>query len=74
MPEMTGFELVRHVKKEHPEIGIIIMSSFEINKSEFDKVSPSSKIDAIIKKPVSFHRFIDTVDALMTRKPSQADD
>ena len=28
MPGMDGFELLRIVKKEHPEIGVIIMTAF----------------------------------------------
>ncbi len=71
MPGMSGFELVRQVKKDHPEISIIVLTSFEIHKSEFEKVLPSIKIDALLTKPVGINRFIDTVNAIMVSKASE---
>lgn len=68
MPEMTGFELIRRVKKDHPELKIMALTSFEINKSEFDAVFKSSKIDALVNKPVSIHRLLNTIRAVMTGK------
>jgi DNA-binding NtrC family response regulator len=51
MPVMTGFELVRQLKKVRPEMKIILMTEFEMNKKEFEKVFPSVKVDDLIKKP-----------------------
>lgn len=28
MPEMNGFELLKHVKKEFPQVGIIVMTAY----------------------------------------------
>lgn len=28
MPRMTGFELLKHVKQQHPNIGVIIMTAY----------------------------------------------
>ena len=71
MPQMTGFELVREVKRKHPKMSIIALTSFEINKSEFERLLPSSKIDALVNKPVSMNRFLDTVKAIMASKISE---
>jgi CheY-like chemotaxis protein len=65
MPAMTGFELARQVHKDHPDMKIIVLTSFEIDKSEFDKVFPSTTIDAIIKKPVSIKKLVDAVNAVV---------
>ena len=51
MPMMTGFELVRQLKKLRPEMKVILMTEFEMNKNEFEKVFPSVKVDDLIKKP-----------------------
>jgi DNA-binding response OmpR family regulator len=53
MPGMSGFELCRKVKNERPEAPVILMTSFEINPSEFAKVLPHTTVDGFIAKP--FH-------------------
>jgi CheY-like chemotaxis protein len=51
MPNMTGFELVRHIKKLRPEMKVILMTAFEINKQEAQLVLPSTPVDAFVNKP-----------------------
>jgi CheY-like chemotaxis protein len=51
MPQMTGFEFVREVRKIMPSTKVILMTAFEINKSEFDIVHPSTQVDALLRKP-----------------------
>jgi DNA-binding NtrC family response regulator len=53
MPKLNGFELSKELRKVSPEIKIIFMTAFEIDKSEFDSVMPSLKINGFIAKP--FH-------------------
>ena len=69
MPGITGFELAREVRKDHPDMSIIVMTSFEINKFEFERVLPTTKIDALINKPVSLTKLIDTINAVYVSKP-----
>ena len=68
MPGLSGFELAQEVHKEHPKMGIMVLTSFEIVQSEFDKVFPSTKIDAIIKKPVRIDKLVDAVNAIIVSK------
>ena len=68
MPGMSGFELVHEANKVHPEMKIMMLTSFEINKSEFDSVFPSCRIDVLINKPVGIARFIDAVNAVMVHE------
>jgi CheY-like chemotaxis protein len=68
MPAMTGFELAKQVNKDHPDMWIILLTSFEIHRSEFEKIFPSTKIDALINKPVSINRLVDAVDVLVTSR------
>jgi two-component SAPR family response regulator len=50
MPQMTGFEFVRQVIKIMPNTKLILMTAFEINKSEFNIVYPSIYVNALLRK------------------------
>jgi DNA-binding NtrC family response regulator len=63
MPGMNGFELVRRLNRINPKLRIFIMTAFEIQKSEFEKVFPTIKIAGLIEKPVSIHRLLKTIEA-----------
>lgn len=56
MPKMNGFEFVKKVKEIKPEIKVFLMTSFEINESEFRRVLPSIKIDEFIEKPIPLEK------------------
>ena len=64
MQGLTGFDVCREAKKKHPKMGIIMMTSFEISKSEFEAVLPSTKIDALLTKPISLRKLIDALNAI----------
>ena len=51
MPDMTGFQLVRRVKDLRPDIKIVMMTAFDVNKSEFEAVFPSTPVDRVMRKP-----------------------
>jgi two-component system response regulator ChvI len=51
MPYMTGFQLVRRVKDLRPDIKIIMMTAFDINRLEFEAVFPSTPVDKVMRKP-----------------------
>ncbi len=51
MPALTGFQLVRRIKDLRPEMKIIMMTMFEVNKREFEAVFLSIPIDGVIRKP-----------------------
>jgi CheY-like chemotaxis protein len=52
MPQMSGFQVARAVKQIRPDIKIAFATSLDINKSEFDKIFPSTEVDAFVIKPV----------------------
>ena len=64
MPGMTGFQLARRVKEVHPKIKIVLMSSLEINKAEFDKVLPSTSVDGFLCKPFKLSELVKVVESL----------
>jgi CheY-like chemotaxis protein len=61
MPGIGGFELVRRIKEMRPEMKVILMTAFKINKNEARLVLPSSKVDAFLHKPF---RSSDLVEAI----------
>jgi DNA-binding NtrC family response regulator len=61
MPSPTGFELAKEIYKINPDFKILLMSSFEIHKSEFDKVLPSIRVEDFVQKPVSIAELRKTV-------------
>ena len=64
MPGMSGFQLAREVSHLRPDVRIVLMTAFEIHKTEFDTVLPSTDIAAFITKPVSQKKLLDTLGAL----------
>jgi CheY-like chemotaxis protein len=65
MPQMNGFEVARAVKEIRPDIKLAFITAFEINKSEFEKVLPSTKVDAFITKPVKPATFVKIIKEIM---------
>ena len=61
MPGLTGFQLVRKVKDLRPEMKVIMMTMFEVNKPEFEAVFPSTPIDAVIRKPFTPSQLIEKI-------------
>jgi DNA-binding response OmpR family regulator len=61
MPKMSGFQLARMVRSIRPEANVILMTAFEIDKSEFGMVFPSMKVDDFLQKPFSISTLHDLV-------------
>lgn len=58
----SGFQLARRIKELHPVIKVILISAFEINKSEFDKILPSTKVDGFVTKPFSISELLEVIN------------
>lgn len=69
MQQMNGFEVARTVKKIRPDIKLAFITAFEMNKSEFEKVLPSTKVDVFITKPVKLATFVKIIKGLIEHKP-----
>lgn len=61
MPSISGFELVRRAKELSPGMVVVLMTAFEINKAEFEKVLPSTRVDGFIQKPAKPSELINTI-------------
>jgi CheY-like chemotaxis protein len=61
MPDMNGFELARKAREARPDIPLVLMTAFEINKPEFAVLFPSTSVSDFVKKPFSGARLVSIV-------------
>lgn len=66
MPALTGFQLVRKVKDLRPEMKVIMMTMFEVNKPEFEAVFPSTPIDGVIGKPFAPSHLVEKIRGFLS--------
>lgn len=65
MAKMTGFQLARRIKDLQPDVHVILISAFEINKTEFDKVMMlHTHIDSFLAKPFPISALIGAIKTL----------
>ena len=65
MPKINGFELYRRIKESNPNMKIVFITAFEINKDEFSKVIPSVDVIDFISKPVSMATLITKLNSIL---------
>ena len=61
MPALTGFQLVRKVKNLRPEMKVIMMTMFEVNRPEFEAIFPSIPIDTVKRKPFTALQLLEKI-------------
>ena len=69
MPKINGFELYRRIKESNPNMKIVFITAFEINKEEFSKVIPSVDVIDFISKPVSMSTLITKLNSILNHSP-----
>ena len=65
MPKINGFELYRRIKETNPNMKIVFITAFEMNKDEFTKVIPSVDVLDFISKPVSMATLINKLNSIL---------
>jgi len=53
MPKLSGFELVREIKKMDPNANVWFLTAFEVYYEEFKKMFPNLNVKSFIRKPIS---------------------
>lgn len=61
MSSTDGFEFARKVRKARPDIPIVLMTAFEIDRSEFSSLLSPDFVTDVIKKPFSNAQLIEIV-------------
>ena len=69
MPNMNGFQLVRRVLELRPDLKVVMMTAFEVNKPEFETVFPSMKVEDVIRKPFVPSKLVEIIKEIYLTKP-----
>jgi DNA-binding NtrC family response regulator len=62
MPKMNGFQLVKRIRQIRPEMRLVMMTAFEIDKTEFESVFPSTQINNVLKKPFAVSKLVSVAE------------
>ena len=65
MRKMSGYELVKRIKKIRPETKVIFMTALETDMFEVSNLLPSIKIDGFLIKPGSLENLVNTIKKLI---------
>jgi YesN/AraC family two-component response regulator len=60
MPEMSGFELIRKIKKLNIDIKVLLISAFEV-QPDFNFELKETELKNFLKKPIHVQQLIETV-------------
>jgi DNA-binding response OmpR family regulator len=62
MPGMNGFEFVRKIRAANSQVKVLLMTAFEMHKSDLEKVLPSVKVDGLLLKPMSMREMVTVIE------------
>ena len=65
MPEMTGLELYREIRKVDDDTPVCFMTAFDIYISEFEKMFPNIKPAGFLSKPISISELAQAIDQMV---------
>ena len=65
MPGYSGFEVARLVRTIKPDVPIVLITAFEINSNEFEKVFPSLEINQFLQKPFHIKQLLEVVENIL---------
>jgi DNA-binding response OmpR family regulator len=69
MPNMTGFELYREIRKIDAKVKICFITAFEIYFDEFKKVFPKINVSCFIRKPVTIEELTGVLHEQLVHAP-----
>jgi DNA-binding response OmpR family regulator len=65
MPQMSGFELCRQIRKIDKGAKICFFTAFEVYREEFHMMFPELSVDCFLRKPMSIAEFSTAVKPLI---------
>jgi two-component system, OmpR family, response regulator ChvI len=72
MPQMTGFELYREMRKVESTTPICFITAFDIYQGEFDQMFPNVHVAAFLKKPIGVAELAAHIEQLTAIPPAVA--
>jgi DNA-binding response OmpR family regulator len=70
MPNMTGFELYRQIRKRDSKIKVAFITAFDIYETEFRKMLPSIDVRLFFKKPMHLNDLAKRVKEELGEEPT----
>ena len=64
MPEMSGFELYRELRKRDSHAIIWFLTAFDIRAREFEKMFPDVDVDLVVRKPIAISELAKKIERL----------
>ena len=61
MPEMTGFDLLKNIRKINVNISIILMSSYDYDIIDFSELD-GIMIDGFMQKPITIRELLSMIE------------
>lgn len=71
MPEMSGFELYREIRKIDNKVRVCFITAFEIYYDEFKRMFPKIHVSCFIQKPLSINQLSKAIKEELARPPSE---
>jgi len=73
MTLMSGLDFVRRIQPIDSDVKIVLMTAFDLDRNEFDEILPMTRVDALIRKPVTMSKLENAVISLVgaSMKPRQ---
>ena len=71
MPELTGFDLYREIRKNDANIKVAFLTAFEIYENEFHKMFRDVDVKCFMKKPVTISHLTTSINEELARKQTQ---
>jgi CheY-like chemotaxis protein len=65
LPEMTGFELSKKVRKLYPRIGVVYISAYGCAETVDDGFDE----DVVLRKPITINVLVEALDRVLRRDP-----
>jgi two-component system, OmpR family, response regulator ChvI len=65
MPQMTGFQLLREIRKIDDEVRACFFTAFEIYLDEFHRLFPEISSDCFLRKPMRIAEFASEIKKLI---------
>jgi two-component system, OmpR family, response regulator ChvI len=65
MPQMTGFQLLREIRKIDDEVKACFFTAFEIYLDEFHQLFPEISSDCFLRKPMKIAEFASAIKQLI---------
>lgn len=66
LPDANGFEICKHIKDNNPDIGVILISGYEIENMDIQL--QESRADGFLSKPFEISELMDKIERIFEKE------